>query len=132
MPRLALFPQVYWYLNRSNRRAAYAAYRVPDNVTCPEGCVLQWYWWAFQSCTLECEAHEDGSWDVERECGQGLVNRGVATCPDNDPSFCERYANCADVIIQGDSSPAAAGDDDAMGEGTTTGEPTVAIAAVQT
>lgn len=81
-------------------------WRLPPGVSCEAGCVLRWYWAAYQTCALPCV---DPSVDVPEQCGRKMLQLDAATgaplapaCSSEccrDPSPTERFANCADVVI---------------------------------
>ncbi|KAG2502093.1 hypothetical protein HYH03_000585 [Edaphochlamys debaryana] len=94
--------KLYQYVKSSDVIIA-SRWRLPAGVSCPDGCVLQWWWSAFQFCALPCQP---GSDDVASECGRNLVFP-VDTCT-GGPLQTEQFNNCADVMIaRADGAPLA-------------------------
>lgn len=89
----------YWYLGTNNMQSAETDYKLPDGVTCEGGCMMQWWWVGYQSCTLRCE---DDSVDVPSQCNFNPLNPSVSTCPDLGPT--EQYYNCADIVLVSDGN----------------------------
>lgn len=91
-------PQV-WHTTTSAAGIYSAEFVLPAGVSCPNGCVLQWEYYTGNSCVPPC------------------LNRDLAACAPYDKrgilpncgapgaSAGERFHNCADIIIQGGTTP---------------------------
>ncbi|KAG1676646.1 hypothetical protein FOA52_008776 [Chlamydomonas sp. UWO 241] len=86
----------YYYLPLGDYTAVDMQWKLPDGVTCDssDGCMLQWRWFAEQSCYLEC----DPLGDIAAECGTSVRNPTVERCANGFLST-EQYHNCVDIMI---------------------------------
>jgi hypothetical protein len=72
--------------------SVYMRCRLPANISCPNGCVLQWWWMSMQSCVEQgCD---------RQYCGEYADGKNVVY--GSTPGFCyvasgkpEFFANCA-------------------------------------
>lgn len=91
-------------------------FRLPQGISCPDGCIIQWSWAAYQDGALPCE---DPSLDVPEDCGRAS-RTGNKTCdpanpywqqcaqqykePGESTAATENYQNCIDVVILPDGT----------------------------
>jgi hypothetical protein len=78
-----------WWTQRYSAR-----FDLPEGVSCPNGCILQWIWWASQTCAMPCEP-ELGAQEDMTQCGK---NRWRRVCDVSNPQW-EEFRNCADIVI---------------------------------
>lgn len=69
-------------------------YKLPDSVSCEDGCILQWIWWTSHKCAQPCQP-ELGSQEDLSQCGRGMWGR---VCNLTRPDW-EEFRNCADIMI---------------------------------
>jgi hypothetical protein len=87
-----------------------SSWKLPAGVNCEAGCVLRFYWTAYQTCAMPCL---DSSIDIARQCGRKITQLDASGQPlapacttdcCKDPSPTERFANCADIVITASGS----------------------------
>jgi len=80
-------------------------YRLPAGFACPNGCTIQWEYMTYNSCIENCN-RQFCSWYADKLNRIPGVNSGpLATCYTPGAPAPEIFYNCADVVIQGTSTP---------------------------
>jgi hypothetical protein len=73
-------------------------YKLPTNIKCEEGCVLQWWWHTLNSCVIDCDPKVCGFYSEGRN--DIIHQSSLPKCPSEDPDGnSEVFANCADIRI---------------------------------
>ncbi|KXZ45811.1 hypothetical protein GPECTOR_50g605 [Gonium pectorale] len=85
--------KLYWYVRPGDVNIT-QTFRLPAGVSCAGGCVLQWWWVAYQFCYMPCGSDAD---DVPGECGRNL-NFPVGQCTGGLLQT-EQFNNCAGALL---------------------------------
>lgn len=87
--------KIYWYLYPNDINIEKEFY-LPKDIYCEKGCLLQWHWYGYQSCTLPCE---DESIDILEECDKNMLNPSPYFPKCISETQTEQFKNCADIKI---------------------------------
>ena len=95
--------KAYWYIKDATVANIELSqeYKLPDTISCDEGCLLQWEWIAYQKCVMR---YAGPDLDILEEAQGKTFHFGDQSngqiCYENSRDPPELFYNCADVIIK--------------------------------